>query len=201
MDDPASPITVRLVRARGPQPDERPLDPVRRFVNSRLIEDDVDELGSPAGAVSWFARQGYGALDVGDSALAVYRDVRESLRRALEGDGVALGEINRAMARYLPADPRIVAVDAEIIGVMALAEALDLRFEALQWILASLWRGAASGELSRLKICADDRCRSAFYDGSRNRSRAWCTSGGCGNRNRVARHRARQRASAPGADD
>lgn len=201
MTKPVAPITARFVLPRGPDPDERPLDPVRRFVNSRLIEDGIDELASPAEALAWFARQGYMPVDIDDSALVVYREVRESVRWALAGDGVAMGEINRAMARYLPADPRIVTGDNELVGVMALAESLDMRFEPLQWVLASLWRGAASGELSRLKICADDRCRSAFYDGSRNRSRAWCTSGGCGNRNRVARHRARQRASAHRTDD
>jgi predicted RNA-binding Zn ribbon-like protein len=67
-------------------------------------------------------------------------------------------------------------------------------FVPLQQILLALWRGAVSGELARLKVCADQRCRLAFYDRSRNQSRRWCTGGECGNRVRLARHRAKLRA-------
>ena len=42
----------------------------------------------------------------------------------------------------------------------------------------------------RLKVCANDACRRAFYDASRNRSRRWCDGARCGNRERVRRHRA-----------
>ena len=44
--------------------------------------------------------------------------------------------------------------------------------------------------LSRLKSC--DGCGRLFLDASRNRSRRWCDMQGCGNREKVARHRARK---------
>lgn len=195
MPDFVSAMAPRSVRPTSPEPGEKPLDPVRRFLNSRLIEERIDELWTVDGATAWFVRQGYGNLRIDDPARATYRDVRESLRRAVQGDAAAVQEINRTMARYLPADPRIELSQGGLIGVMAIAETLDEQFAPLEWILASLWRGASSGELDRLKVCADDRCQIAYYDSSRNRSRAWCTSGKCGNRNRVARHRARRRAT------
>ena len=34
---------------------------------------------------------------------------------------------------------------------------------------------------ARLKVCARDSCRWAFYDASRNRSGRWCSMAGCGN--------------------
>lgn len=34
----------------------------------------------------------------------------------------------------------------------------------------------------RLKICASDECRWAFYDSSRNRRGTWCQMEACGNR-------------------
>jgi predicted RNA-binding Zn ribbon-like protein len=43
----------------------------------------------------------------------------------------------------------------------------------------------------RLKRCADESCRRAFYDETRSRTRRWCDLGTCGNRARVRRHRSR----------
>ena len=44
-----------------------------------------------------------------------------------------------------------------------------------------------------LRLCGNPRCRFAFLDRSRNRSRVWCESAVCGNRVRVGRHRRRAR--------
>lgn len=44
---------------------------------------------------------------------------------------------------------------------------------------------------ARLRVCGNPRCRFAFLDRSRNRSRIWCESAACGNRIRVGRHRRR----------
>jgi predicted RNA-binding Zn ribbon-like protein len=44
---------------------------------------------------------------------------------------------------------------------------------------------------ARLRVCGNPRCRFAFIDRSRNRSRVWCESAACGNRIRVGRHRRR----------
>jgi predicted RNA-binding Zn ribbon-like protein len=50
-------------------------------------------------------------------------------------------------------------------------------------------------ELSRLAICADDRCECLVLDLSRNRSKRYCDTT-CANRNAVAAYRARGRQSA-----
>jgi predicted RNA-binding Zn ribbon-like protein len=47
-------------------------------------------------------------------------------------------------------------------------------------------------ELSRLSVCADDRCGGLVLDLSRNRSRRFCSTT-CANRNAVAAYRARRR--------
>jgi predicted RNA-binding Zn ribbon-like protein len=46
----------------------------------------------------------------------------------------------------------------------------------------------------RLRLCANEACRVAYYDESRSRTRRWCDPSGCGNRARVRRHRARRAA-------
>ena len=41
----------------------------------------------------------------------------------------------------------------------------------------------------RLRLCGNPHCRLVFLDGSRSGTRRWCDDGGCGNRDRVRRHR------------
>lgn len=43
----------------------------------------------------------------------------------------------------------------------------------------------------RLRICGNPMCRLMFLDLSKNRGRLWCDNAGCGNRDRVRRHRSR----------
>ncbi|MDH6244727.1 CGNR zinc finger domain-containing protein [Mycobacterium sp. OTB74] len=50
-----------------------------------------------------------------------------------------------------------------------------------------------AGELRRLKICAAPDCDAALIDLSRNRSRIFCDTGNCGNRQHVAAYRERRR--------
>jgi predicted RNA-binding Zn ribbon-like protein len=64
---------------------------------------------------------------------------------------------------------------------------------------AALWRIARStGELltapaaQALGQCSSATCGWLFVDTTRNHSRRWCDMGGCGNREKVRRHRARQ---------
>jgi predicted RNA-binding Zn ribbon-like protein len=47
----------------------------------------------------------------------------------------------------------------------------------------------------RLTICGNPVCRLIFLDGSKSGTRRWCDDAGCGNRDRVKRHRRRHRAN------
>jgi predicted RNA-binding Zn ribbon-like protein len=49
----------------------------------------------------------------------------------------------------------------------------------------------SSGELARVRRCADTRCHRVFVDTTKNGRRRWCDMGTCGNRAKAARHRAR----------
>lgn len=57
---------------------------------------------------------------------------------------------------------------------------------ALDWILNPILHSAAealtSGDLHRLRECADQQCKWLFWDKSRNRSKRWCSMNDCGNR-------------------
>ena len=48
------------------------------------------------------------------------------------------------------------------------------------------------GELRRLKVCAAPDCDAVLFDVSRNRSKIFCDTGNCGNRQHVAAYRERR---------
>lgn len=52
-----------------------------------------------------------------------------------------------------------------------------------------------AGELRRLKTCAAPDCEAVLIDLSRNRSRIFCDTGNCANRQHVAAYRQRRRAT------
>lgn len=65
--------------------------------------------------------------------------------------------------------------------------------DSLDWMLNSIIRSAfmllTSGELNRVKMCADEGgCGWLFVDSSKNRSRRWCDMSDCGNRAKTKRY-------------
>lgn len=60
-------------------------------------------------------------------------------------------------------------------------------------IAASLAELLAQHNWRRVKVCANDQCRWAFYDETRGNLRRWCSDLTCGNRDKVRRFRARRK--------
>jgi predicted RNA-binding Zn ribbon-like protein len=62
------------------------------------------------------------------------------------------------------------------------------------WILSRLAASLADTlthyDRERVKICANDGCRWAYYDVTKGNTRRWCNDRTCGNRDRVRRARA-----------
>lgn len=54
-------------------------------------------------------------------------------------------------------------------------------------------RFVCEAEPERLKHCANPACSLVFYDSGKNNTRRWCSMSVCGNRDKVARYRARRR--------
>jgi predicted RNA-binding Zn ribbon-like protein len=170
------------------------LELVRRFVNTRDIEEGSDELDSPDALLTWFAS--VDLLD--DDAAADEKDLeraltlREGIRALLlanngeEIQTVRIRELNRVtesvcLTVRFDHDGR-AALRSESPGVSA----------ALGRILAIVVRAMDEGRWGRLKICPNDACQWAFYDRSKNRSGKWCTMEVCGNRMKARAFRQRQ---------
>jgi predicted RNA-binding Zn ribbon-like protein len=169
---------------------------VRDFVNSYEPQEDAESLDSATALRDWFAARGLAPASARMTSddVAAARRVREGLRAVLlahaghaadDGDdpaGAAEGAGTRArreLDAQLARIPLRAAFDAE--GDLRL-EGTGSPFErAAAGVVDAVRRCAAAGDWERLKVCARDTCRWAFYDASRNHARRWCSMSGCGN--------------------
>src|SRR6185295_3547013 len=68
--------------------------------------------------------------------------------------------------------------------------------DALALIAEAIVEELATGRPERLRVCANDRCRWAFFDSSPTGRRRWCDMRSCGILYKSAHHRARLREEA-----
>jgi predicted RNA-binding Zn ribbon-like protein len=129
------------------------------------------------------------------AALHEARRMRNVLRALAERGGTpgdratdaAIGEINRILGRS--AGTRRVELRSDGGFVRNFVTAGDVFAGLLIPMIESAADALVSGELPRVRRCADPRCVRVFYDGSRNGKRRWCDMKTCGNRAKAARHR------------
>jgi predicted RNA-binding Zn ribbon-like protein len=184
----------------GSKPAPGSLALVQAFINTADVEAGTDSLPSTADLERWLRARGLPVgeepLVPGDLERAVA--VREALRamvlanngEALDPDAVAT--LNRAAARAA------INVRFDPEGRAQLAPSGQGVDAALGVILAAVQAAEADGTWKRLKACRNHGCTWAFYDGSKNRSGAWCTMDVCGNLMKARayrRRRARSRAT------
>ncbi|MGZ6675099.1 MAG: CGNR zinc finger domain-containing protein [Solirubrobacteraceae bacterium] len=164
---------------------------VRDFVNTYELEADDEQLATPAALIAWLRDHGLGEPQAGPSDLKRALELREALRAMLlhhNGHGLD------------PQAPHVLDAAAERARLsVCVGEDGAVRLEpraggvdgALGRLLAAVADAERDGSWSRLKVCAADSCRWAFYDASRNRSGTWCDMKVCGNREKVRSFRAR----------
>jgi predicted RNA-binding Zn ribbon-like protein len=168
--------------------------PALGLANTLLRSADL--LRSPGGLATWLATWAPTAGTATDGVLlrlGDFRDLREAVRsaftRAVERRAIpadAVRDLNAASALA----PTWFVLDADGVGVATVRAETSSASETTQ-ILASIARSAiellGGPHRVRLRTCA--QC-GRFFLGSR-RGQVWC-SAACGNRARVARHRARR---------
>ncbi|QXJ24988.1 CGNR zinc finger domain-containing protein [Actinomadura graeca] len=183
---------------------------LRDFVNTLDVDSGTDGLATPARLAEWLAGHGLipSGAAAGESDLAGAITLREGLRAAMlahhgppvpapdslppgspapDGGGPADG-LDGALAalplRIGLTGPRPALVPLGPPGTAA---------TALARLAAAIMEASADGTWTRLKVCQEDTCRWAFFDTSKNRSRAWCSMRVCGNRTKTRAYRARRR--------
>ena len=155
--------------------------------------EDPDTLTEIAELDAWYGEHGYTGRRDGDAAeLEAMRALRPALRKLLLAERDQAAELTNALladARAVPQLRRHDGLDWHIHAVPA--EAPLPRRVAVETAMAMVDL-IRTDELSRLSVCADDRCEGLVLDLSRNRSRRYCSTV-CANRNAVAAYRARSR--------
>ena len=155
---------------------------VRDFVNSYEPQEDAESLDSAAALRDWFAARGLAPANArmtSDDVRAARR-VREGLRAVLLTH--AGHDADRAARRKLDAElARIPLARRVRRRRRAPARGDGHPFERGSRACSTRPPGRGCGRMGRLKVCARDTCRWAFYDASRNHARRWCSMSGCGN--------------------
>src|SRR5262245_42047 len=104
------------------------------------------------------------------------------------GDRTNVQPLNRMLAD-VPAQPRLVRGGTGYVHDLP-GEVLAEPLWPVLWSLTTL---LTSGDAARLGCCQAEGCGWFFVDESPNRTRLWCSSETCGNRERVRRAYARRR--------
>ncbi|MGV9788862.1 CGNR zinc finger domain-containing protein [Streptomyces sp. NPDC003435] len=158
-----------------------------------------ERIGKPQELAEWIVEAGLvpigaslqgidGCWVAGFRELRLHADRLIRARTAHPGD--SLNRINRAAHVAAPLAIRAVPGEKGLL-VRELAE--PVRCAALISLLARDTVDLLTDPRARAAVreCEADGCPLLYLDTSRGRRRRWCSSEGCGNRERVARHRRR----------
>ena len=156
---------------------------------------EPDTLTSVAALDAWYAEHGYTGRHDGDEAeLATLRALRPVLRELLTADRDAAARLVNKLLAEADALPQLERHDGLDWHIHAVPRDAPLDRRVVVETAMAMVDVIRSDELSRLSLCADDRCDGLVLDLSRNRSRRFCSTT-CANRNAVAAYRARSRGS------
>lgn len=157
---------------------------------------DGERLGEQAALNAYLSEFGWtGRRDRDPAELASVHSLRDRLGRiwaAARDEVRAVDQVNTLLAetRAAPWLTRHPEMPDWHLHLASVNDPLAARMGAeMAMALADLIR---SGELRRLKTCAAADCEAVLIDLSRNRSRMFCDTGNCANRQHVAAYRERR---------
>ena len=160
------------------------------LVNSAEPPDTLTEI---AQLDAFYEEHGYTGRRDGDAAeLEALRALRPVLRELLTAERDDAAELVNTLLAEAEAVPQLKRHDGLDWHIHAVPPDAPLERRVMAEAAMAMVDLIRADELSRLAVCADDRCRGLVLDLSRNRSRRYCSTT-CANRNAVAAYRARGR--------
>jgi len=158
-------------------------------------EEEREGLRSPERLKAWLVGRGLlggeEAVNEADRRLAV--QLRDALRSAAMDNSVSAREWSDVVGRSFEELPLVVRFGEGSRPELASGEGGVKG--ALATILADVAVSASKGTWPRMKICAAEDCRWAYYDHSKSRTGRWCAMETCGNRHKTRRYRRKKRTS------
>ena len=186
-----------MAAKRAPQRKEESKSPIEverliGFLNSRPRGDgNPDGLASGESAAALLDSLGFGAGSLDDVGLERLRRLRDLLAVLADREGhdrgrrAAWDAVNEIAAGV----PMVVRfISDEESGVRPVGDGVDAIVGGL---IADLERAVNSGSWTRVRLCANEPCKAAFYDATRSRTQRWHSYEVCGNRSNVAAYRRR----------
>jgi predicted RNA-binding Zn ribbon-like protein len=154
---------------------EKPADAAVGFLEHELVHPDA-------------------GVRIGEADLARIRRVRTALREVIDSvveerkpDADAGHLVNAVLESRRPTRLELDGC-ARRFGHRHAGTPVD---DAHARIAEAIVEELATGRPERLRVCANDRCRWAFFDSSPTGRRRWCDMRSCGNQAKAARYRAR----------
>lgn len=163
------------------------------LANSYEVFDRVEHLGSVADLVAFASDHGVETHDSTPTDLERIREVRRRLRDAMleDDEHVAVSALNDLLAGSHPL-PRMDH-GPELTWVLRFADpGASLADRLVAEASGAMLQEISSHGLRRFSTCDSSTCDDVFLDRSRNRSRRYCTSNVCGNREAQRAFRSRQ---------
>ena len=169
--------------------------PVLAFLNTtRVIEATLqDSLQTDAGVLHVLKQLGWPIRFKGTGLLPAARELRETVRRLVEGRKAGtplhlaplnkfLGEASSHLELRLHSDGSVAAerVWTQCTAQQALAPLAEAAAELL-----------AVGDFRLVRQCESQTCVLWFYDRTKSHQRRWCSMASCGNRHKMAAFRKR----------
>lgn len=177
------------------KPAPEPLTHVQALINTLDRESGADLLAHAADAQPWLVAQGLLVPDRQPTAeeLTGVRQVREALRAMVVhnagGPAPTAAELAPLRRAADEATARVRLGDDGTVRVDPIGETLADHLLALLLVVGDAQR---DGTWAHLKACANEDCRWAFYDLSRNHRGTWCEMATCGNKLKNREFRARR---------
>jgi predicted RNA-binding Zn ribbon-like protein len=168
------------------------LEVIRLFENTVELPNGPDELDSVDRAAAWCRAHDLPPPST-RSELERLRAFREALRGVLFA--------NNGEAELAGAWDGVRPFAGSVRLGLSVARPDDLQLEpapsdgdgAIASLLALIHDSLVNGTWSRLRACRKTTCRFAYYDRTKNGSRAWCSMATCGNQAKAKRRRERER--------
>ncbi|WP_326559205.1 CGNR zinc finger domain-containing protein [Micromonospora sp. NBC_01796] len=170
---------------------------IQDLINTRALDGAPDLLSGRGHAQEWWDRsvrhwasvRGVAVPDgdLSDEDAAALRRLRTTFERLIEGGELPSGATPGVAVTLVPGEDGMVRPVPSGRGT--------------EWLASALWSetllAQQSDTWSRIKLCRNETCRTAFYDASRNRSGVWHDVSTCGNvaNLRAARERKRRTAA------
>ncbi|MEU9871367.1 CGNR zinc finger domain-containing protein [Actinomadura sp. NPDC048021] len=157
--------------------------------------DPVERIPVPQRLVDWLAVNGLAVDSCTPAQLDLARELRESIH--LAATAAAIQDALPASAVQVINDRSVEGRAAAILtseGTRRWRLGSASRVEDALSVIAADAVSILAGERDgKLALCASPTCRAAFFDTSQSRTRRWCEMNTCGNRQKKARFKARQR--------